>query len=287
MARVAANQDASEGERNRYVYVQHTKMTSRKGNRVMCEEFTDYRVTPSASSSHFELVKLEGTLWNKGRYVHYSRLQPDNADVDAAKSQNKGTNEQSTKNKKNQNSDEGNHDSIDIGDDGMDRDLVENMRKNLLYSNSKDGIDANLFPLTSKAQAEYIFSMVGREHLNGRDVYHIVFRPRDKSDFAWKGDAYIDESSCQPVLVTTGLSRKIPFGVRVLLGTDVPGVGFTVVYAPQPDGVWFPTSLSTEFKIHVLYFFHRQILLDAQNREFQKTHSETKILDSFTPVENR
>jgi hypothetical protein len=64
----------------------------------------------------------------------------------------------------------------------------------------------------------------------------------------------------------------------------VPGLGFTVVYAPTPDGVWFPTSFSTEFKIHVLYFFHRDIVLDAQNREFEKTHVTSRVLEGVSEV---
>ncbi len=290
MARVAANQDNSEAERSRYVYVQHSKMTSRKGNKVMCEETTDYRVTPSGSDSHFELAKLDGRIWQKGKYVSYDHLAPDDEDNGKQNAKPAGDNkadkkaQQQSANKGDQNSDDDISVRID-NDSGLDRDLVENMRKNLLYNKSKDGIDARLFPLTSKAQADYLFQLAGRERLNGRDVFHIVFRPKDKSDFDWKGDAYIDVPSFEPVLVTTGLSRKIPFAVRTFLGTNFPGLGFTIVYAPQPDGVWFPASFSTEFKIRVLFFFHREILLGAQNRDFQKTHTESKILDGMTPVE--
>jgi len=101
-----------------------------------------------------------------------------------------------------------------------------------------------LFPLTSKEQAGYVFQMAGRERLNGRDVFHITFRPKDKDDFGWKGVAYVDTAAYQPVLVTTEMARKIPFAVRTFLGTNVPGLGFTVIYAAQPDGVWFPVSFS-------------------------------------------
>ena len=146
------------------------------------------------------------------------------------------------------------------------------MRWNLIHDKSKDGVNAHLFPLTSKDQLDYAFRMIGRERLNGRDVFHIAFRPKKKDDFGWSGDAFIDTTAFQPVLVTTGMARKIPFAVRTLLGTNLPGLGFTVTYAPQPDGVWFPVTFSTEFKIHVLYFFHREIILDAQNRNFEKTH---------------
>ena len=159
------------------------------------------------------------------------------------------------------------------------------MRWNLIHDKSKDGVNAHLFPLTSKDQLNYAFRMVGRERLNGRDVYHIAFRPKEKNDFGWSGDAFIDTTAFQPVLVTTGMARKIPFAVRTLLGTDVPGLGFTITYAPQPDGVWFPVTFSTEFKIHVLYFFHRQIILDAQNRDFEETHVTSRIVGEATPVD--
>jgi hypothetical protein len=129
--------------------------------------------------------------------------------------------------------------------------------------------------------------MLGRERMNGRDVYHISFRPKDKNDFGWSGDAYIDTTAYQPVLVTTGMARKIPFAVCTFLGTNLPGLGFTVTYAPQPDGVWFPVSFSTEFKIHVLFFFHREIILDAQNQEFEKTHVTSEIVGEATPVEQK
>ncbi len=286
MARVAANQDKSDAERSRYVYVQHAKMISRKGNKLMCEELTDYRVTPSGSDSHFQLIKVDGRIWHKGQYLNYDRLEPDNQDPQSTKgAAPKSTDGKAASDQPASKSKEPDHDSVDLDDTGLDRDLVENMRKNLLYNKSKDGIEARLFPLTSKAQADYTFSLVAREHLNGRDVYHVVFRPKAKNDFSWKGAAYIAQSSYQPVRVTRGRARSIPFAVRTFLGTNLPGLGFTVVYAPQADGIWFPATFSTEFKIRVLYFFHREILLNAQNRDFEKTHAESKILDGLTPVE--
>jgi hypothetical protein len=80
------------------------------------------------------------------------------------------------------------------------------------------------------------------------------------------------------------LSRNIPLAVRALLGTNTPGLGFTVAYAPQPDGVWFPVSFGTEFKVHVLFFFSREILIDAENRDFEKTHVNAKIVGGGDPV---
>jgi hypothetical protein len=267
MARVAVNQDQSEAQRARYVYVQHARATSRKGNTVMCEELTDSRVTPSGTGSHQELLKLDGRLLVKHKYVTYNRLLPGNRDDKAPV--------------------EADHEdlSITVGEDDTDRDLVENIRDHLINDKSKDGIGNGLFPLTSKNQQDYRFTLLGREPRNGHDCFHIEFHPKDKDDFGWKGDAWIDASSYQPVYLRTAMARNIPFAVRTMLGTNVPGLGFTILYAPQPDGVWFPVSFGTEFKIHVLYFFSREIVIDAQNRDFEKTHVSSKIVGGGDVVE--
>jgi hypothetical protein len=265
MAKVAANQDRAEAERAHYVYVQHSTMSSRKGKTIQCEEVTDYRITPSDSGVHDELVKLDGRLRVNGSYVTYHSLAPEDSKSGVENDKDSV--------------------SITIGGDSADRDMVEHMRSNLMHDKSKDGLNSKLFPLTSKEQADYNFELAGQERLNGHDVYHITFHPKDKDDYGWKGDAYVDTAAFQPVLVTTAMARKIPFAVRTFLGTNLPGLGFTVVYAPQPDGVWFPASFSTEFKIHVLYFFHRDVLMDAQNRDFEKTHVTSRMLDEVTPVD--
>jgi hypothetical protein len=282
MARVAINQDRAEIERAHYVYVQHAKMTSRRGNTVMCEEITDYRFTPSAGDTHEQLLKVDGRFLKDKDYITYTALLPRDEDKpkdpDKDKTANRDKKDKREKKEKDPTFDRNSEETID-------RDIVENIRWNLIHDKSKDGISAHLFPLTSKDQANYTFRMVGRERLNGRDVFHISFRPKKKDDYGWSGDAYIDTTAYQAVLITTGMARKIPFAVRTLLGTNVPGLGFTVRYAPQPDGVWFPVTFSTEFKIHVLYFFHRQVILNAENRDFEKTHVTSRIVGDAMPVE--
>ena len=282
MARVAINQDRAEVERAHYVYVQHAKMTSRRGKTVMCEEITDYRFTPSAGDTHEQLLKVDGRFLKDKDYITYTALLPRDEDKpkdpDKDKTANRDKKDKREKKEKDPTFDRNSEETID-------RDIVENIRWNLIHDKSKDGISAHLFPLTSKDQANYTFRMVGRERLNGRDVFHISFRPKKKDDYGWSGDAYIDTTAYQAVLITTGMARKIPFAVRTLLGTNVPGLGFTVRYAPQPDGVWFPVTFSTEFKIHVLYFFHRQVILNAENRDFEKTHVTSRIVGDAMPVE--
>jgi hypothetical protein len=257
MARVAANQDRSEAERTHFVYTQHAHTISRKGKTIRCEETTDFRITPTEKGSAQHLLKLDGRLMVKGKYVSYTQAE-----------MKKGEPKED--------------DSINANEDAMDRDLVENMRQNLTASRSKDGIGAGLFPLTSKIQADYSYKLLGRAPMNGRDCYHITFVPRDKDDYGWKGDAWIDAKQFQPVVVRTTMSRNVPFAVRTLLGTSVPGLGFTVTYAPQPtdtaEALWFPVTFGTEFKLHVLFFLNRTIVLDAKNNDFEKTHVTSTIL---------
>jgi len=283
MARVGENQDRAEAERAHYIYVQHARMVSRHGGKVLCEEITDYRMTPSQDGSHEELLKVEGRYLKEHKYLIYTALLP--RDEDKPKEDNNDKHEK-PKNDKSEKREREKDPTFDPNsDETIDRDIVENMRWNLIHDKSKDGVSAHLFPLTSKEQADYNFRMVGRERMNGRDVFHITFRPKKKDDFGWSGDAYVDTVAYEPVLITTAMARKIPFAVRTLLGTNVPGLGFTVTYAPQQDGVWFPVTFSTEFKLHVLFFFHREIILDAQNREFEKTHVTSRIVGETTPVE--
>ena len=260
MARVAANQDTSEAERTHFLYVQHARVISRKGSTVRCEEITDTRITPTATGSDRQLLKLDGRLLYKRKYLTYTHLP-------------------STKNIGKADTDQ---DDIDLDNDRtMDRGIVEAMRDDLTNNKSKDGIGAGLFPLTSKTQAEYSFHLIGRENRNGRDVFHIAFQPKDKKDFSWKGDAYIDSTAYQPVFVRTTMSKRIPFAVRTLLGTSLPGLGFTVIYAPQPGpqpAIWFPVSFGTEFKVHIFFFFNREIIISAKNRNFEQTHVQSKIV---------
>jgi hypothetical protein len=258
MARVAVNQDRAEAERSHYVYVQHARVVSRKGETLMCEQVTDSRVTPSATGFDSEILKVDGRVRRKHQYVTYTALPTAKkvADDDV---------------------------DIEIGDD--DRNLVESLRTSFTNAKSRDGINTGLFPLTSKNQAQYRFQLVGRERTKGRDVFHVEFRPKDKDEFGWKGDAYIDAAAFQPVVVSTGMARKIPFAVRTLLGTNLPGLGFTVTYAPLPDGVWLPASFGTEFKVHLLFFYTRDITINVENRDFVKTHVESNIVGIVEPPE--
>ena len=272
MARVAANQDAADAERAHFVYTQHATVQSRKGKTILCQETTDSRVTPGVKGSMQTLLSLDGRVRTKGKYVVYNALPtkpviPDDLKDDPALPKDERKRRREAREK-----------LLDEDDGPMDQDLVENMRKNLTDDKSKDGLHAGLFPLTSKAQGEYSYALKGKERRNGRDVYHLTFSPKDKDEFGWKGDAWIDTEAFQPVMVQTAMARNIPFAVRFMLGTSVPGLGFAATYAPQPSGTWFPVSFGSEFKLNVLFFLHRTITISVENRDFQKTHVDSRIV---------
>ncbi|WP_244501978.1 hypothetical protein [Terriglobus roseus] len=278
MARVAANTDRDDDARAHYVYVQHTQMISSSGKSVMCEETTDARVTPGTHGSEQQMLKLDGRRRDGKRYIAYTeplKDKPHGADIDGPPDRDLTKEARKQRRKDGLRNDE---------DEDLDQQLVEHVRKNLTNEKSKDGLHAGLFPLTGKAQPGYNFALKGRERRNGHDTFHIVFTPREKSHYDWRGDAWIDTEAFQPVVVQTALAHNIPFAVRALLGTSIPGLGFTATYAPQPDGVWFPATFGTEFKLNVLFFFHRSIALSVENRDFEKTHTASRIVaDSDLP----
>jgi hypothetical protein len=249
MARVAANQDRSEELRKEYVYRQHIHVATHKTNaKLLREETTDYHVVPAPKSTQRRLEKLTGRYMQKGRYVDFSGEPVPDAD-------------------------------------SIDAQLIKDFRGEVIEPKSKDGVGHDLFPLTTGKQKQYKFRLLGRDTFQGRDAYHVAFDPADKNDIDWSGEAYIDANEFEPIYVFTKLSRKIPFAVRTLLGTDLPGVGFSVRYVRQPDGVWFPKSFGTEFTLHVLFFLNRQISLSLDNADFERTHVETKIDGEAVGVE--
>ena len=242
MARVAANQDNGEALRKQYVYRQHTHILTHKpkAGRLLREETADYDVTPTPDGTQKQLKLITGRYWNKGKYeVFEGEPVP--------------------------------------GSGSLDGGLIQGFRDDLSNDKTKDGLAKDLFPLTTEQQKDYTFALLGQEVQEGRSVYHIAFRPKDKSDITWAGEAYIDAAEFQPVRVFTKLSRRIPFAVRTLLGTDLPGLGFNVVYKRQEDGVWFPATFGTEFRLHAVFFINRDISVSLENTGFQRTHVESKM----------
>ena len=243
MARVAANQDRAEQLRKEYVYQQHIHVVLRQTNgKLRRDETADYDVFPTPDGIQRKLMSLTGRYLEKGKYVDF------HGDADTPKHE-----------------------------EDLDAELAHDFRDDFANEKSKDGLGRDLFPFTTENQTRYKFRLLGEAVQDGRAVYHLAFTPADKDDVTWAGEAYIDKEDFQPVLAFTKLSRKLPLFVRGVLGTDLPGIGFSVHYKRQPDGVWFPVSFGTEFRLKVLFFLKRDIALSLENRNFEHTHVDTKI----------
>ena len=240
MARVAANQDRSNALRSEYIYHQHIHILLEKASgKRMREETSDYLVTPTPDGVKKNLTLIQGHYRQKGRYLAFEgKPVPDT-------------------------------DSVDGG-------LAQDMRDDLMDDKSKDGLGSDLFPLTTEQQKKYRFRLLGQEEVRGRPAYHITFGPKDRSDIDWAGEAFIDAADFQPVRVFTRLSRPIPFLIRKFL-VNLPGVGFDVEYSRQPDGVWFPVSFGTEFRIRVLMVWARDIIISMSNSGFERAHVQHRI----------
>ena len=241
MARVAANQDRSEALRKQYVYKQHIHiLTHKRGGKLMREETADYNVVPTSDGTKKKLTLLTGRYWHGGRYEQFTG---------------KPTPEK----------------------DSFDGDLINDLRDDLSDDKAKDGLARRWFPLTSEEQTDYAFKLLGQEVQQGRSIYHISFQPKDKDEVPWAGEAYIDAAEFEPVRVFTRLAGRIPLIFRTLLGINVPGIGFNVVYQRQPDGVWFPATLGTEFRIRAAFVIDRQVSVSLENSAFEHTHVVSRM----------
>lgn len=241
MLKVAANQDRAEKLRNQYVYRQHIRVVTRRTNgKLAREETTDYLVAPTPDGVKKDLKHVDGRFWQKHQYVEFHG------------------------------------DSVPEAD-SLDGVIVESFRHDFVNSKSKDGFESGLFPLTSQEQTKYDFELMGEQTVSGRRVYRIAFGPKNRKDITWAGEALIDTQDFEPIRVFTKLSRRIPFAVRTLLGTDVPGLGFNVEYRKFDDGVWFPVSFGTEFRLRAVFFINRNITVSLENSDFQRAHVESAI----------
>lgn len=241
MARVAANQDRAVRERANYIYQERvTVATRRKDGKLARQEVADYLIAPTPSGTEKKLQKLEGRYLQKSKYIEF---QGEPADKHG----------------------------------GLDGSLVESFRTDLLEDKSKDGTANDLFPLTAEEQKDYQFELSGEQVVDGRKAYRVRFRPKDRHDISWSGEALIDEEEYQPVSVYTKLSRRVPMAVRVLLGTDLPGLGFSVRYQRVEKDVWFPASFGAEFRLHVLFFLTRDVSISSSSSGFQRVQVDSTI----------
>jgi hypothetical protein len=161
----------------------------------------------------------------------------------------------------------------------VDGELAHELVDDFTNRPTRDGLSADLFPLTPFRQQRYVFHLVGRETYRERPVWHIRFDPDPKlkkNRPAWSGDALIDAAQYQPLLITTRMARGLPLAVRTLLGTNLRYLGFKVAYDCF-DGQWFPVNYGGEFEIRVLFGYKRKISLSLRNTDFRRADVSSQI----------
>ena len=250
MARVAENQESAQAARLKYVYKQNIHLRLLRTNgKVSREERREYTVTPTQEGFKKDLTRFSGRYEKGGKYFEYSKPCFQYKDTD------------------------------------IDGDLIEDLANDLMNDKtSKDGISMDLFPLTKARQGELQFRLEETKDIKGRRVHRISFRPKDKDEFTWAGEATVDAAEYQPVQVSTRLARGIPWGVTVFLGTNLKQFGFALNYARLAEGVWFPVSYGTEFRIDVLWGYKRVITVSLENSDFRRTNvTSTLEYDSRNP----
>ena len=158
MAKVAVNQDKAQALRKQYVYEQRIIIATRKTNgKLMRRELASYAVAPGDAKTTRKLNSLEGRYWQKGAYLEFQ---------------------------KEEDAERGNVDGV----------IVSAFREDLGDSNSKDGLDNDLFPLTTDQQKKFRFELAGVRTVAGRPAYCINFMPPDRHQYDWAGEAWIDKT---------------------------------------------------------------------------------------------
>ena len=245
MVRVGENQQRASAQRREFTYHQNQLLRMHRGNHKLArEERREYDVTPDAKGSRRELVHFTGRYEHKGAYIAYDRPGYTYKDMD------------------------------------IDGELIDDLATDLSGDRqSRDGIAADLFPLTPAEQRKYVFRLLGQEQYRGRRAYRVTFEPKPHQEEggAWKGEALIDAEEYQPVRVFTHLALKIPLAVKTLLGTDIKGLGFSIEYRKFDEGVWFPVSYGGEFEIRAVFFYKRTIAVNLVNDGFRRANVSSNV----------
>lgn len=253
MLRVARNQDRAQQQRSLYRFHQNVLVRVQRANgKLAREEMRDYRVAPTPGGLRRELLRLSGKVVDGRRVIPFDtpEFRYKHTDIDGEMVS--GLIE-------------------DLGGSAKHDDAAPSESK------TRDGIDRDMFPLSSRAQTGYDFILKGEEEYRGRQVYRIDFAPKKSGEAPWAGEALIDKEACQPVLITTRLATGIPVAVKILLGTDVANLGFKVAYQKFDDDVWFPVSYGGELRFRVLFLYARRVSLGLVNSDFEKADVQSTV----------
>jgi len=241
--RLAESQERASDARKTIVYRQDTWVRLMQTNgKLSREEKRQYTVAPTATGSVKKLDKFEGRYRKSGKTLTYDA--PD----------------------------------FQYKDTDIDGELIESLTDDLINDEkSRDGFAKDLFPLTRKEQAHYTFRLGGTRKLGNVEALRIEFLPIPGGDQPWGGEVLVHPQDYQPMLVTTHLAMKIPMAVKIIFGSDIKQLGFSVTYRKVDEGLWFPATYGTEFGLKVLFGYKRNVTMNVTNTDFRKASAASSI----------
>jgi len=253
LARVASNQAKSVEARKQFVYREDELVrVSQTNGKRLCEQRQQFIITPTATGMDRQMAdpaeKVAGA--EKDGVVSHCGVTITGSHGESF--------------------------SMQTGSGG------QNLSFGSSLGTTRDGMPRGLFPLTADEQRLYTYKLENTEMLRGRQVYRISFRPNgergsDGTPGIWKGEALIDSEEFQPVQVSTDVQGTIPLPVRILLGTNVRGLGFSVSYQRLADGVWFPSGFGGEFRIQGFFFWRYVVSVNVHNTDFRRTEVKSNV----------
>lgn len=246
LARLADNQERAVEARRTIVYQQNTLVRLLRTNgKLAREERRSYLVVPTPAGTEKKLESFEGRYERKGQLLAYRTPGFTYKDLD------------------------------------LDGELIGDLTDDLINDRqARDGIAADLFPLTRRAQRGYVFTLEGCRVLSGHPSFLLRFEPRREAggeSKPWAGEVYVDALEFQPRLVSTRLAWNVPAAVRILFGIGIRQLGFNVVFMKVDEGLWFPSTYGTEFGLKVLFGYRRNITMNVVNTGFRRTNVDSTL----------
>ena len=255
MEKVAMNQDRALESRSAFVYQQNLQIRFKRSDGRACrEEIREFTVTPSAKQTRKTLTHFVGKYLKDGKDVEYTQPGYSYKEID------------------------------------LDGALITSFADDFANDQeSRDGINTDMFPLTTSEQKKYVFTLIGKEPFRDREVFRLTFNPLpqrtsqpneedlETNEGSWSGEVLVDSVEYQPVVVTTHLAKGIPLWVKTLLGTDIAHLGFKVEYQKFEGNLWFPVEYGGEFKLKALFFYKRSMGIALHNGGFQRSTVTTVL----------
>jgi hypothetical protein len=247
MRRVSENLDREEAARANWVYYQNVFVRLQRANgKLAREESRQYTVAPAGKGVERKLVSVNGKILAGSTTISYFEAGFRRKAID------------------------------------IDGSLVDSFARDVAFRRSAIP-NMDWFPFESSQLPRYSFRLEGEERYHEYDVYRISFCEANPED-SWEGEALIERSEYQPVLVTTAWAGHIPKAAAIALGTNVKQIGAKITFRRFDQNVWFPVSTGGELKVRVLFGYVRTIAFSSMNSGFRKADVKSSI--EFDGAEN-